>query len=92
MSKAILVVDMPKNCKECRLCSPSRESHTGQFCWKCAIHPSIMIKKSGEKPEWCPLMELPKKKRTVGNESENDELCMNAGWNNCIDELLKDNQ
>ena len=41
------------------------------------------------KPDWCPLKSLPKKKPTIGKESENDILCMNAGYNACIDELLK---
>jgi hypothetical protein len=37
----------------------------------------------------CPLREIPQKKRTIGKESENDQLCFNGGYNACLDEILK---
>lgn len=42
-------------------------------------------------PVWIPVSErLPEKRRTVGKESENDKLMMNAGFNACLDEILKE--
>ena len=87
MSKAILVMDMPNNCKECELyvCYRQYAGDKGDcFCG--------MTKKDADfnnRPKSCPLREVPKKKRTIGKENENDKLCINAGWNDCIDEILK---
>lgn len=86
MSKCFLVMDMPSSCEECILrnegaCFPvSKENSI------CGVYYTM---KEGRKPDWCPLRELPKKKPTIGKESDNDILCMNAGYNACIDELLK---
>ena len=83
MSKAVLVMDMPSSCSECNfqqygVCHAVRKSIVGT--------PTDLKRK----PDWCPLRELPKKKPTIGKESDNDILCMNAGYNACIDELLKE--
>ena len=89
MSKAVLVMDMPENCKECNMSILSREPHTGQMCFRCVHHPMFLVEtKKKTKPDWCPLKPMPSKKPTIGKESENDILCMNAGYNACIDELL----
>lgn len=80
MSKAILVMDMPNKCNRCLLFDDEYDLcvPTGKDV-------------SGEtKPKCCPLREVPKKRRTKGKESENDQLCINAGWNACIDEILKE--
>lgn len=42
--------------------------------------------------DWCPLKPIPSKKPTIGKESDNDILCMNAGYNACIDEILGDKE
>lgn len=77
MNKAVLILDMPKNCEECSL----RDDD-----WCIPEDRDVPLK---SKPDWCPLRELPQKKRTMGKESENDMLCFNAGWNSCIEEILK---
>lgn len=61
MSKAILVMDMPKCCKLCKLSQFAKERHTGELCFRCSIEPLLMItaKESNLKPEWCPLKEVP---------------------------------
>lgn len=76
MSKAVLVMDMPKDCYECKL----QDWLTCRIAKKCNT--------SHSRPDWCPLRELPNKKPTIGKESDNDILCMNSGYNACIDELL----
>ena len=95
MSKCVLVMDMPKDCCDCRFC---RELDEGvKACCEIMDNPSnsdlcriIDVHYCMEKPDWCPLKPMPSKKPTIGKESENDILCMNAGYNACIDELLKE--
>ena len=81
MSKAILVMDMPKNCFDCRF------QEMG-FCE--AVHSvGEMIPDDDleSKPDWCPLLEVPEKKKTIGTESETERIYMNCGWNDCIDAI-----
>ena len=75
MGKAVLVIDMPKNCFACKLqdwvnCRIVKGCHTGDT-----------------RPVWCPLREVPEKAdfrkaktETVANWIE--------GWNACIDRIL----
>ena len=92
MSKAVLVMDMPSGCSKCKF---MYEFYGVKKCQLLnilenggkAIIPADTLT-TGRK-ECCPLRDLPKKKPTIGKESDNDILCMNAGYNACIDELLK---
>lgn len=85
MSKAILVMDMPTKCIGCPLHFVDEPNY-----W-CGANMKDLLTDDIEtyKPEWCPLRELPQKKRTIGKESENDQLCFNGGYNACIDEIMK---
>ena len=85
MAKAMLIIDMPSSCSTCQLCVPSQEKHTGQFCWKCTIYPTMMIakRKMNARQEYCPLREVPHK---MENYHEHDEIAL--GYNACIDEIL----
>lgn len=90
MAKAVLVVDMPETCKDCSCKYPS---YKDDVLYDCAITgKTIPINggRYGEKPNWCPLRELPKHKRTVGAVDEGKKLLLNAGWNDCLDEILKE--
>lgn len=87
MSKAILVMDMPKQCIDCKL---SGYTVTGIPC--CKVYGRV-LDTFMSKPNWCPLREVPQKK-----EKENfgvSPLCneffteFNRGYNACIDEILK---
>lgn len=73
MSKAILVMDMPKSCNECDVI--------------CTKYYSSLQNGSLEvltKPSDCPLKELPQKKKhtlySIG--------AYNTGYNACIDEII----
>lgn len=86
MPKAVLVMDMPECCADCELadddpsglyCVPADEYYDGK-------------ESTEDRASFCPLHELPEKRRTVGKESENDKLMMNAGYNACLDEILKE--
>ena len=87
MSKAVLVMDMPENCKDCIMSIQSQEKHTGQFCLRCIYTPTIMIDKSGEKTDWCPLRPLPEKKEKYSLMGDNSAGRVD-GFNDCIDEIL----
>ena len=85
MSKAVLVLDMPDSCMGCNFlyCDAENNTESCQAREKARI---VNLEKE-IKPDWCPLRPIPKKKRTIGTESENDKLLMNCGWNDCIDAI-----
>lgn len=79
MSKAVLVMDMPEQvCQKCTLCYETENDDEYLCCATGKLVPD------GEKPDWCPLRELPEK-------SAHPEHCDNgrfdAGWNGCLDAI-----
>ena len=90
--KAILVLnEMPSRCLNCNCVG--HINHNGKFN-VCRITGEILQEDDyyKSKPDWCPLKLMPSKKPTIGKESENDIICMNAGYNACIDEILGDKE
>lgn len=90
MAKAILVMDMPEQtCQKCTLCYEYETEDDGYLC--CATGKLLP---DGEKPDWCPLRELPEKKETIVYENDDwiavGEKTKNNGWNDCLDEILKE--
>lgn len=90
MPKAALVMDMPETCENCACKYPSYKDDALYDCAITGKEIPINGGHYGEKPDSCPLRELPEKRRIVGKESENDKLMMNAGFNACLDEILKE--
>lgn len=91
MAKAILVMDMPEQvCQKCTLCHET--PNDGYMC--CATR---KILPDGEKPDWCPLRELPQKKeefelrKCKGSVEGTWKVTLpeNKGWNACLDKILK---
>lgn len=79
-------MDMPSSCDECRLASLVGRSEV-----MCAIDRMATIKYEDackDKPDWCPLHELPKKKEDNSANTESF-ACFKLGYNACIDELFK---
>ena len=74
MSKAVLVMDMPKDCYECKL----QDWLTCRIAKKCNT--------SHSRPDWCPLRELPER---ANHPDWCDGGRYDKGYNACIDELLK---
>ena len=94
MAKAVLVMDMPETCCDCRFC---RELHEGvDACCELEDEPNDNTKcrmiddYCYHKPDWCPLREFPKHKRTIGTDGEINQIFMNVGYNACLDEILKE--
>ena len=91
MSKAILVMDMPDSCIDCRFC---REIDEGiEACCEIMDNPDDsslcrMIEDYCQcRPSWCPLKELPEKSCT-GNSDYYQWGDWEDGWNACIDDIL----
>ncbi len=90
MSKSILMVDTPENCKEC------------DFCYErlCGNGRCTRNKDSGNvvpdegKPNWCPLREVPEKKFynecEVSTRTHENKTYYIDGYNTAIDEILGD--
>lgn len=85
MSKAVLVIDMPESCADCQLAD---DDPSGLYC-PLADDYYDGTDSSEDRASFCPLRELPKHRRAIGNVSEGEKLLMNAGFNDCLDEILK---
>ena len=75
--KAILVIDLPKNCSECKLMflQGIGEGICNAVDWE-------------ERPSWCPLKPLPDcpdVPDTIAN-----DVAYIIGWNDCIVEISKE--
>lgn len=88
MSKAALVMDMPEQL--CQKCTLLYETENGDEYMCCATGKLVP---DGEKPNWCPLRELPEKREI--NHNKNHYIsnfwtdAKSVGWNACLDEILK---
>lgn len=71
--KAILILDMPSSCEECKY-----NTSYYQIDDICSADKTM-----------CPLKPLPQKKDTHGRYIENQyiETAYEVGWNDCVDEL-----
>lgn len=95
--KAVIVIDMPKTCAECRA------SYCGDiwYCYAGEYRKMLTQKEIYEKPSWCPLKDMPKKKGkmflTERSQNDTDLMvksafanCYTDGWNACIEEITND--
>lgn len=71
--KAVLVIDTPKNCSECKLMylQGIGESICNAVDWE-------------ERPSWCPLKDLPQK---IEGKREKFMPTYSLGWNDCLDAI-----
>lgn len=72
--KAILVIDMPKECDGCPCLN--------QKLWECQADKKR--RSSDVRPSWCPL-KLLRKKTPYGSDLFNDYV---RGYNDCIDDII----
>ena len=78
MAKAVLVMDMPEQmCHKCTLCYET-ENDDEYLC--CATGKFVP---NGEKPDWCPLRELPDEKCGAWTDG------MIAAYNKYLSEVLE---
>ena len=83
MPKAVLVMDMPETCPDCRFFeSDWRE------CYAISKRYNRDIMTEEAKPNWCPLRELPEKMPDLEHGYENvEKSIIRTGWNACLDAL-----
>ena len=88
MAKAMLIMDMPSSCDKCPIHSTNV---FGDICCR-GKDGRICLK---EKPNWCPLREVPQKKVEWDMDiihHESLDLGKRIGYNACIDEILGDGE
>lgn len=88
MAKAILVMDMPESCFGCNFlyCDGDTNLDSCQAREKARPVDSATY----EKPDWCPLRELPEKIPDLEHGYENvDKSIIRIGWNACLDTILE---
>ena len=78
MSKSVLVINTPEDCGKCKFIS--------EF-W-CRAMGDRRVPNNDVIPNWCPLMDLPKKDNYPANMSDTGFV---EGWNQCIDEITGGN-
>lgn len=83
MSKSVLVIDTPENCRSCYLRGFTLNL---QYCRGKLKD----IKDTSIKPDWCPLKPLPEKS-TTENDMTDYQCGMVDGRNQCIDEITGGN-
>lgn len=81
MSKSVLVINTPEKCDSCM--------YIGTFHSFCKIN-CRDIEDLSSKPDWCPLMDLPKKDNGDYPANTSDAGFV-EGWNQCIDEITGGN-
>lgn len=90
MAKAVLVMDMPESCMECNFLYIDGDTMLDS-CQALEVARTV-DSETYEKPDWCPLRELPEKKETTypqacyENSYWTDE--MKAGFNTCLNEMV----
>ena len=88
MQKAILILDMPKNCASCHFLKLKPDSYFKVF--RCAITEKEIWEKEirvKEKVDGCPLKPLPEKKIVTADDAT-AAVAIKYGWNNCLDEIM----
>lgn len=79
--KAVLVIDMPRNCWGC----PCNEVDSDGMSW-CNALAKNTIHSNVERQPWCPLKPLPIFKAVDLNDSR-DVMMFCHGWNTCLAEI-----
>ena len=89
MAKAVIVMDMPESCMECRF-------RVNKVDIKCGANYGRYVRaEKEERPDWCPLQMLPERKFIRDypdgykmNMKQTVEKCAYEGYNRCLDDIL----
>ena len=88
MPKAVLVMDMPESCFGCNFLYCNADAGIDS-CQAMEV-PRIVDSETYERPDWCPLRELPEKIPELKSGYEDLSTSIRrVGWNACLDEILK---
>lgn len=90
--KAILTMEMPRNCAKCPLADDRPIPFSQEVLFECRIKKRLAEgvkaygkRAIGKRPEWCPLREMPE--REDDWDIDDFEIGYCCGWNKCIDEI-----
>lgn len=88
MNKAMLVMDMPKSCKDCRIRFSDSWSDYCPYEKTGTYYEDVdEFVQHNSKPNWCPLKEMPEK---LDPQAITEfQKGVRSGFNLCIDEILK---
>ena len=78
MNKAILIIDMPENCRDCNLREKGKASCLPKS-FETSLSGVYNYYHNGTKPDWCPLKALPEEKSDDNVDGFFDGY--DAGWN-----------
>ncbi len=81
MSKAVLVMDMPDSCLICPFCNED-------VACLAMDNSSIDVDVVQEKPDWCPIRQMPEKKQEEVPVAYTHFGAYNDGCNACIDAII----
>lgn len=90
MSKGIVVIDIPEYCCRCpfEVCSGDKYYCDIYESLNLAMHATPLTDRQ-IKPDWCPIKPVPDR---ACHEEYWDNGRYDKGWNECLDELLKDGE
>ena len=81
MTKGYIEVDIPESCKDCQF----SDTYDLPICVWCNITRKAHNGDGTDKPDWCPIKEIPAK---VYHENYCDAGRYDKGWNDLIDEMF----
>ena len=84
MSKAILVIDMPRYCNERPICVSYQTSAFSPREYWCVASENIGVDPN-KKPDWCPLKLIPEKKLIWYDDERSD---WERGYNDCLCDII----
>lgn len=86
MGKSVLVMDTPDNCASCQMGNYDMNKG-GVYCQLNKKENILWEDSQKEKPDWCPLLDMPEKQTVHCTDTRHHRWSKN-GWNSCIDRIL----
>lgn len=89
MAKALLVMDMPESCFGCNFCHINCSDGEEDSCQALEVA-RLVDSDTYEKPEWCPLRELPERETEMTDADDFGRDYVRGtmdGWNACLDAI-----
>lgn len=89
MAKAVLVMNMPESCFGCNFCHINCSDGDEYSCQALEVARPV-DSNTYEKPEWCPLRELPERETEMIDAEDLGRDYVRGtmdGWNACLEEI-----